>query len=152
MLLFVYTTTHKRFFNFHKQVFQIKLKYHCSKPIKLQKFLMQQYNIVNLQLMMAVEQFCAVSGTQLHQITCSGNRELYNLGQLVTVQGKISTFREQRQLTVDFICIHFLIKDQFVTCKSEESYNTINPLLSPPSQISLIPLVSHPSPFSGEER
>ncbi|CAH3188410.1 unnamed protein product [Porites evermanni] len=35
--------------------------------------------------------------------TCSGNRELYNLGQLVTVQGKISTFREQRQLTVDFI-------------------------------------------------
>ena len=29
--------------NFHMQVFQIKLKYHCSKPIKLQKFLMQQY-------------------------------------------------------------------------------------------------------------
>ena len=28
------------FRNFHKQVFQIKLKYHCSKPIKLQKFLM----------------------------------------------------------------------------------------------------------------
>ena len=30
--------------NFHMQVFQIKLKYPCSKPIKLQKFLMQQYN------------------------------------------------------------------------------------------------------------
>ncbi|XP_078351186.1 CST complex subunit STN1-like isoform X2 [Oculina patagonica] len=30
-------------------------------------------------------------------------RELYNLGQLVTVQGKISVFREQRQLTVDQI-------------------------------------------------
>ena len=26
--------------NFHMQVFQIKVKYHCSKPIKLQKFLM----------------------------------------------------------------------------------------------------------------
>ena len=26
--------------NFHMYVFQIKLKYHCSKPIKLQKFLM----------------------------------------------------------------------------------------------------------------
>ena len=25
--------------NFHMKVFQIKLKYHCSKPIKLQKFL-----------------------------------------------------------------------------------------------------------------
>lgn len=33
-------------------------------------------------------------------------KELYNLGQLVTVQGKISVFREQRQLTVDLICIH----------------------------------------------
>ncbi|KAJ7379998.1 CST complex subunit STN1 [Desmophyllum pertusum] len=30
-------------------------------------------------------------------------RELYNLGQLVTVQGKISVFREQRQLAVDLI-------------------------------------------------
>ena len=30
--------------NFHMQVFQIKLKYLCSKPIRLQKFLMQQYN------------------------------------------------------------------------------------------------------------
>ena len=32
-------------------------------------------------------------------------RELYNLGQLVTVKGKISVFREQRQLTVDQIYI-----------------------------------------------
>lgn len=32
-------------------------------------------------------------------------RESFNLGQLVTVQGKISVFREQRQLTVDQICI-----------------------------------------------
>ena len=31
----------QRFCNFHVQVFQIMLKYHCSKPIKLQKFLMQ---------------------------------------------------------------------------------------------------------------
>ena len=36
MLPFVYTTSP----NFHMKVFQIKLKYHCSKPIKLQKFLM----------------------------------------------------------------------------------------------------------------
>ena len=33
--------------NFHVQLFQIKLKYHCSKPIKLQKFLMQQYSCWN---------------------------------------------------------------------------------------------------------
>ena len=33
--------------NFHMQVFRIKLKYNCSKPIKLQKFLMQQFNIRN---------------------------------------------------------------------------------------------------------
>ena len=33
--------------NFHMQVFQIKLKYHFSKPIKLQKFLMQKYNYQN---------------------------------------------------------------------------------------------------------
>ena len=31
--------------------------------------------------------------------------ELCNLGQLVTVQGTITVFREQRQLTVDKICI-----------------------------------------------
>ena len=31
--------------NFHMQVFQIKLKYYCSKPIKLQKFFMQQYKV-----------------------------------------------------------------------------------------------------------
>ena len=28
------------YINFHMSVFQIKLKYHCSKPINLQKFLM----------------------------------------------------------------------------------------------------------------
>ena len=33
--------------NFHMQVFQIKLKYHCSKPIKLQKFLTQKYQFRN---------------------------------------------------------------------------------------------------------
>ena len=27
--------------NFHMYVFQIKLKYHCSKPVKLQKFRLQ---------------------------------------------------------------------------------------------------------------
>jgi len=39
-------------------------------------------------------------------------RESFDLGQLVTVQGKISVFREQRQLTVDQICIqaHQLIR------------------------------------------
>ena len=42
MLLFVYTATYKRFVIFTcRYVFQIKLKDHCSKPIKLQKFLMQ---------------------------------------------------------------------------------------------------------------
>ena len=35
--------------NFHMQVFQIKVKYHCSKPTKLQKFLMQQYNGAKFQ-------------------------------------------------------------------------------------------------------
>ena len=30
----------QKFCNFHMWVFQIKLKYLCSKPIKLQKFLM----------------------------------------------------------------------------------------------------------------
>ena len=33
--------------NFHMYVFQIKLKYNCSKPIKLQKFLMWYYNYSN---------------------------------------------------------------------------------------------------------
>ena len=47
MLLFVYTTTRKRFFNFHMQVFQIKLKHHFSEPMKLHKFLMQQYKSCN---------------------------------------------------------------------------------------------------------
>ena len=36
----IYTTYQQRFCNFHMYVFQIKLKYYCSKPIKLQKFLM----------------------------------------------------------------------------------------------------------------
>ena len=42
MILFVYTTTRKRFVIFTcSRFFQIKLKYHSSiKPIKLQKFLM----------------------------------------------------------------------------------------------------------------
>ena len=41
MLLFVYTTTRKRFVIFTcRYIFQIKVKYHYSKPIKLQKFLM----------------------------------------------------------------------------------------------------------------
>ena len=43
MLLFVYTYYPQKFRNFHMQEFQIKLKYHCSKPIKLQKFLMYWY-------------------------------------------------------------------------------------------------------------
>ena len=34
--------------NFYMQVFQIKPKYHYSKPIKQQKFLMQQYKPANL--------------------------------------------------------------------------------------------------------
>ena len=36
--------------NFYIQVFQIKLKYHRSKPIKLQKFLMQYYKILLFHL------------------------------------------------------------------------------------------------------
>ena len=36
------------------QVFQIKLKYHCSKPIKLQEFFMQQYKTVNLGVLVFV--------------------------------------------------------------------------------------------------
>ena len=92
--------------------------------------------------MMAVEQFCAVSGTQLHQ-TCSGNRELYNLGQLVTVQGKISTFREQRQLTVDFICIHFLIVNISLLLVNLRNRTIVHKSpIKPP-----LPLVSHPLPL-----
>ena len=33
--------------NLYMQVFQIKLKYHCSEPIKLQKFLVQLYKTVS---------------------------------------------------------------------------------------------------------
>ena len=39
MLLFVYTTTHERFVIFTCRYFSLSRKYHCSKPIKLQKFL-----------------------------------------------------------------------------------------------------------------
>ena len=44
----LYQSTRKWFVIFTLQVFQIKLKNHCSKPIKLQKFLMQQYKLCNL--------------------------------------------------------------------------------------------------------
>ena len=38
----------QRLCNFHTQVFQIKLKYYCSKPIKLQKFFMsRQYKDIH---------------------------------------------------------------------------------------------------------
>ena len=40
-----------------------------------------------------------------HSQDLSTGQESYDLGQLVTVQGKISVFREQRQLTIDLICI-----------------------------------------------
>ena len=43
MLLFVYAYYPQKFCNFHMHEFQIKLKYHWSKPIKLQKFLMYWY-------------------------------------------------------------------------------------------------------------
>ena len=52
--------------NFHMQVLQIKLKYHCSKPIKLQKCLMQQYNstVANSQLTNSPwDQKSKISGT-----------------------------------------------------------------------------------------
>ena len=39
MLLFVYTATHERFVIFTCRYFNLSRKYHCSKPIKLQKFL-----------------------------------------------------------------------------------------------------------------
>ena len=37
--------------NFHMYLFQIKLKYDCSKPMKLQKFLMWWYNKKNVRKM-----------------------------------------------------------------------------------------------------
>ena len=46
---FLYYYPHK-VCNFHMQVFQIQQKYHYSKPIKLQKFLMQWYNQQNLPI------------------------------------------------------------------------------------------------------
>ena len=52
--------------NFHMQVFQIKLKYHCSKPIKLQKFLMQQYNggnLINKVVITNIKQRLSVQAT-----------------------------------------------------------------------------------------
>ena len=48
-ILCLYYYAHK-VCNFHMWVFQINLKYHCSKPIKLQKFLMYWYNIRNVLL------------------------------------------------------------------------------------------------------
>lgn len=61
-------------------------------------------------------------------------RESYDLGQLVTVQGKISVFREQRQLTVDQICIqaHQLIKIyQCVDALHEQSRDNMQSCVSP---------------------
>lgn len=48
-----------------------------------------------------------ISCCKWHSLDLNTGRgqESYDLGQLVTVQGKISVFREQRQLTVDLICI-----------------------------------------------
>ena len=42
--------------NFHMQVFQITLKYNCSKPIKLQKFLMQQYNLLKIPMKQLIQE------------------------------------------------------------------------------------------------
>ena len=47
MLLFFLYYYPQKVCNFHMQVFQIKLKYLCSKPIKLQKFLTQKYNCLS---------------------------------------------------------------------------------------------------------
>lgn len=46
-----------------------------------------------------------ISCCKWHSQDLSTGQEYYDLGQLVTVQGKISVFREQRQLTIDLICI-----------------------------------------------
>lgn len=48
-----------------------------------------------------------ISCCKWHSLDLNAGRgqESYDLGQLVTVQGKISVFREQRQLTVDLIYI-----------------------------------------------
>lgn len=46
-----------------------------------------------------------ISCCKWHSQDLSTGQESYDLGQLVTVQGKISVFREQRQLTIDLICI-----------------------------------------------
>nr|XP_058952214.1 CST complex subunit STN1-like isoform X1 [Pocillopora verrucosa] len=44
-----------------------------------------------------------ISCCKWHSQDLSTGQESYDLGQLVTVQGKISVFREQRQLTIDLI-------------------------------------------------
>ena len=46
-----------------------------------------------------------ISCCKWHSQDLNTGQESYDLGQLVTVQGKISVFREQRQLTIDLICI-----------------------------------------------
>ena len=52
--------------NFHMQVFQIKLKYHCSKPIKLQKFPMQQYNTLLIGQLFVIQKMKIPVTCQFH--------------------------------------------------------------------------------------
>ena len=44
----------KKICNFHMQVFQINLKYHCFEPIKLQKFLIKQYKGFNSKFLTGI--------------------------------------------------------------------------------------------------
>ena len=54
---------------FLMQVFQIQLKYHCSKPIKLQKFLMQQYNASYPNVHMDETKWVFILKALLHDVT-----------------------------------------------------------------------------------
>ena len=61
----------QRFCNFHMCVFEIKPKYHCSKPIKLQKFLMWWLTIKTYFILLGIipiSLFCASSSLTRHAL------------------------------------------------------------------------------------
>ena len=82
--------------NFHVQVFQIKLKCHCFKPIKLQTFLMQWYKTLN-----------KMNSSQKHVIS-SCERRIAN--QILEVKRLIKVVAKRRfnwvQLSFQVICPH----------------------------------------------
>ena len=94
--------------NFLMKVFQIKLKYHCSKSIKLQKFLMQQYhNAITNNLIVATQAFITrviKSETSLSYSFCS--ILLQNMAHVFVVRD--SLLQKTFNLTVENSYVAFL--------------------------------------------